>query len=68
MDWQAEPYWVFWEHQLALLAQASAYTPEPQLTADAAKITQLLRREELGAHRQQLGALRHGAKHWKRRR
>ena len=64
--WQAEPYWVFWEHQLALLAQANTPAPDPQLTAAVTEITQLLRGAARGAHRHQLGALRHGKK--KRRR
>jgi hypothetical protein len=64
--WNAEPFWQWWDTQLALIAQEQA--PDPQLTAAVTEIARLMRGKELGAHRQQLGALRHGAKHWKRRR
>jgi hypothetical protein len=66
--WEAEPYWKFWDDQLALIAQANAPAPDPQLKAAVTEITQLLRGDALPARAQRLGELRHGAKHWKRRR
>lgn len=51
---------------MALIGQDQV--SDPQLTADVVQITQQLRGEARGSHRQHLGALRHGVKHWRRRR
>ncbi len=64
--WEVEPYWQWWEAQMALIAQD--LVPDPQRTAAVTEITQQLRADARGAHRQHLGALRHGVKHWRRRR
>ena len=64
--WDAEPHWAWWQHQMDLMTPPPA--PDAETKALAGTLAQLLRGQARGAHGQQLGALRHGTKHWKRRR
>jgi len=66
MNWTPEPYWAWWQNQMDLMAPPP--TPDPERQRAAETLAGLLRGDPRGAHRQKLGELRHGAKHWKRRR
>jgi hypothetical protein len=64
--WDAEPFWEFWQTQMALMASETA--PDPALRREAEMLVRELTGHTRQASGQTLGALRHGAKHWKRRR
>ena len=66
MDWHAEPYWQWWDAQMALMAPEPAPDPERQQVAET--VARLLRGQVRQDHGQQLGALRHGKKRWNWRR
>ena len=66
MDWQAEPYWQWWDAQMALMVPESAPDPELQQVARdlVRELTGRTRRTDL----QELSWVRRGGKPWKRRR
>jgi hypothetical protein len=70
-NWKAEPFYVWWDAQMAVIAQeqANAQAPTPSLAAAAEQeLRQWLQKGQRASYQGNLGALRHGAKDWKRRR
>ncbi len=64
--WQVEPYWQWWEAQMAMMAPEPAPDPELQQVARdlVRELTGRTRRTDL----QELSWVRRGGKPWKRRR
>ena len=69
MNWSPEPYWVWWEGQMAQMKPTPPTPPpDPLLQEMAGMLGRTLAGQASQVHKHKLGGMQRKIRHWRRRR